>query len=110
MSDEQVSVKLSILDREYQVSCREKETDALLEAAEYIHNKMVDIRSRGKFIGTDRLATVTALNIAHELLQLKHQQADDGQIHQQLDDLQLKIQHALDADAEPQEINDKSSL
>jgi len=96
MADEQVSVKLTILDREYQVSCRETETDALLEAANYLDTKMVEMRSRGKFIGTDRLATVTALNIAHELLQLQHQQHNDENIHQQLDDLQLKIQQVTE--------------
>jgi len=106
MADEQVSVKLTILDREYQVSCRETETDALLEAANYLDTKMVEMRSRGKFIGTDRLATVTALNIAHELLQLQHQQHNDENIHQQLDDLQLKIQQVTHIVAN----KDKSSL
>ncbi len=96
MADEQVSVKLTILDREYQVSCRETETSALLEAASYLDTKMVEMRSRGKFIGTDRLATVTALNIAHELLQLQHQQHNDENIHQQLDDLQMKIQQVTE--------------
>jgi len=106
MADEQVSVKLTILDREYQVSCRETETNALLEAADYLDTKMVEMRSRGKFIGTDRLATVTALNIAHELLQLQHQQNNDEKIHQQLDDLQIKIQQATKIISS----EDKSSL
>jgi len=106
MADEQVSVKLTILDREYQVSCRETETDALLEAANYLDTKMVEMRSRGKFIGTDRLATVTALNIAHELLQLQHQQTGGENIHQQLDDLQTKIQQASEIITD----DDKSSL
>lgn len=71
MSKNNVTVSVRILDREYQISCPEDETDALHQSARELDRQMNDIRSNGKVIGVDRIAIMAALNITNESLKLK---------------------------------------
>ena len=68
MKVDSVQVKVSIMEREYQLVCGEGEQQELIAAAAYLDEKMREMKVRGNVIGTDRLAVVSALNIAHELL------------------------------------------
>ena len=61
-------VKVRILDQEYTVACPEDAKNELLQSADYVDRKMREIRSSGNVVGTDRVAVMAALNIAHELL------------------------------------------
>jgi cell division protein ZapA len=63
-----VTLDVMILGREFKVACREDERDELLEAVALLDRRMREIRDRGKVSGTDRIAVMAALNIAHELL------------------------------------------
>lgn len=63
------TVSVKILDKEYQVSCRQDEVDALTTSARYLDQQMRTIRESGKVFGLDRIAVMTALNLANELLQ-----------------------------------------
>ena len=87
-----VPVSVHILDKEYQVACAEEERDGLLHAADFVNRRMKEIRDRGNVIGTDRIAVVTALNVAHELLQLK---AADTAVSQRVRELQDYLTAAL---------------
>jgi len=71
MSDT-TTVSVKILDKEYQVACRQDEVDALTAAARYLDQQMRQIRESGKVFGLDRIAVMTALNLAHELLEKRH--------------------------------------
>ena len=62
-------VTVRILDKEYQFACSDDERMALLQSADYLNAKMLEIRSGGKVIGLDHMAVMAALNIANELLQ-----------------------------------------
>ena len=55
-----IPVSVHILDKEYQVACAEDERDGLLHAADFVNQRMKEIRDRGNVIGTDRIAVVTA--------------------------------------------------
>ena len=68
MSKEPEAVKVNILDKEYLVACPENEKDALLASAKFLNQKMLDIRESGKVVGIDRIAVMTALNLAHEVI------------------------------------------
>ena len=63
-----VTLDVTILGREFKVACREEERDELLEAVAMLARRMREIRDKGKVSGTDRIAVMAALNIAHELL------------------------------------------
>ena len=65
------SLDVSILDRDYKIACQDGEKDSLLVAVAYLDAKMREIRTAGKIAGTDRIAVMAALNIAHELLMTK---------------------------------------
>lgn len=66
------TVKVKILDNEYQIACQPDEQDGLLNAARYLDDKMRAIRGKGNVIGLDRVAVLAGLTIAHELLNNTH--------------------------------------
>ena len=73
MSDANQPVKVFLLGKEYQVVCPREEERDLLIAARYLDDKMRKIRDGGRIIGTERIAVMAALNIAHELIQAQEQ-------------------------------------
>jgi len=86
------TVRLRILDNDYQVACPPEEKEGLLNAARYLDEKMRAIRAGGNVIGTERIAVMVGLNAAHELLQHSGQSVGDDRELQRLSD---KIAHAL---------------
>lgn len=62
------NLDFSIVGREYSVSVADEERDTLLAAAALVDGKMRELELRTR-AGTETLAIMTALNIAHELLQ-----------------------------------------
>jgi len=71
MDERAITLDVSILGREYRVSCKESEKDELMQAVAFIDRRMREIRDSGKIAGTERIAVMAGLNIAHELLRLK---------------------------------------
>ena len=90
------AITVTILDKEYLVSCDEQERHDLMRSADYLDKKMREIRDSGKIIGSDRIAVMAALNISHELLT---QESESGSINpvvgQQIRGLEAKIEDAL---------------
>lgn len=79
MSDEPAKpIAIRILDKEYRIGCPEGEEDKLQAAARLLDQRMKDIRRGGKVIGTERIAVMTALNLAHELLSKQHDQGEQA--------------------------------
>ena len=68
MSKDAGAVKVFILDKEYLVACPEEERDDLMASANYLNDRMTQIRGSGKVVGIDRIAVMAALNLAHEIL------------------------------------------
>ena len=68
MDDQATTLDVSILGREYRVGCKQSERDELLLAVQLLDRRMREIRDSGKIAGTERIAVMAALNIAHELL------------------------------------------
>ena len=63
-----ITLDITILGREFKVACKENERAELTEAVALLDKRMREIRDAGKVTGTDRIAVMTALNFAHELL------------------------------------------
>jgi cell division protein ZapA len=72
MEDPAITLDVSILGREYRVACRESEREELLLAVQFVDRRMREIRDSGKITGTERIAVMAGLNIAHELLRAKN--------------------------------------
>lgn len=62
-------VTVRILDREYTVGVSEAEREGLAAAAKALDARMRELRGGNKLVPLDRLAVLTALNLAHELQQ-----------------------------------------
>jgi cell division protein ZapA len=65
------TLDISLLGRNYAVAFQESEREALLEAAAFLEQKMSDIKGGGKVVQMERIAVMTALNLANELLTLR---------------------------------------
>ncbi|MBK1700946.1 cell division protein ZapA [Thiococcus pfennigii] len=78
MSSEAVPITVRILDKEYHVGCQPDEQDELYASARLLDERMREIRRSGRVIGTDRIAVMAALNIAHELILQRKAEAGAG--------------------------------
>ena len=98
MSEERVSrVGVRLLDREYQVSCPADERADLLDSAEYLDAKMREVRDSGKVAGLERIAVISALNLANELIKLRRQGSSvDGDVGARLRTLRERVETALE--------------
>lgn len=63
-----VPVVVQIFGKEYTVACPEGQEQALILSAKRVDQEMRHVRETGKVFGTDRIAVMVALNLAHELL------------------------------------------
>lgn len=95
-SSEAVSVR--ILDREYTVGVSADERDSLLAAARLLEQRMRDVRGANRMAAIDRVAVLAALNLAHELQQLREEQLRrDRDLARTVDSLQRTLDRFVDA-------------
>lgn len=66
-----MNVTVRLMGREYTVVCPPEEHEALVASADFLNERMTAIRKRGKALGAERIAVMTALNLARELLELQ---------------------------------------
>lgn len=71
------AVSIRILDREYMIGCAPEEREGLLAASRLLDARMRELRTSHRLAGIDRIAVLAALNLAHELTQVRAK-ADDG--------------------------------
>lgn len=62
-------VMINVMGRELRVAAPDGEEQQLLASVDLLNRKMKEIRDTGKVVGTERIAIMAALNIAHDLLQ-----------------------------------------
>ena len=90
-------VSVHILDREYTVGVEAGERGSLMAAAKLLDSKMREVRGSNKMAAVDRVAVLAALNLAHELQQLRDERsARDRELSHTLDDLHRKLDGVLD--------------
>lgn len=92
-------INLTILDKEYVVGASDDEKDALVQAAHELDQRMREIRDSGKVLGSERIAVITALNLAHELQTLRNSTSSDSrELNDTLTRLLGKLDMALQDD------------
>ncbi|ADJ27506.1 cell division protein ZapA [Nitrosococcus watsonii] len=96
MNDEAQPVVLHILGKEYRVVCPPGEEEALLTAARYLSQKMEEIKAGGKIIGVERVAVMSALNIAHELLREQSRKEGERELNERIKSLRHKVEAVLE--------------
>ena len=91
---------VSILGRQFRVACTEDEQPELKKAVSYLDAKMREIRDSGKVIGVERIAIMAALNMAHELLSVRVDGVDLGEVRRRMSEMRTKIDEVLAAQDE----------
>ena len=91
-------VSIRLLDREYTVGCEPDERDSLSAAARLLDARMREIRGGNRVAALDRVAVLAALNLAHELQQLRDDaQRRDRDMRRTLDGVEARLDAVLDA-------------
>ena len=100
MSSTSEPVNIRVLDREYTVGCESDERDSLLAAAKLLDQKMREIRGSNRMAAIDRVAVLAALNLAHELQQMRGEgEGRDRELSRTLNDLHRRLDDLFDATA-----------
>jgi len=100
VDDRSLTLDVSILGREYRVACKESEREELLQAVQFLDHRMREIRDSGKVAGTERIAVMAALNIAHEVLRARSGKSatggfDSAAIQRRISAMQTAIDRAM---------------
>lgn len=91
-------VTIRILDRDYTVGVDAAERASLGEAAQALDGRMREIRGGNRTASVDRVAVLTALNLAHELHLLRSQLAQqESDLQRTLAELNRRLDRALDS-------------
>ncbi len=97
MTESIVTTTIEILGKQYPVRCSESEVNSLQLAAKLLNQKMSEVQESGKAINLERIAIITALNLANQLLQTDNQKTSVMQkINQRIVQLQHKLESGLD--------------
>ncbi len=86
-------VSLMIMGKEYKIACEPEEQEDLIYSAGQLDAQMRKLRDSGKVNGADRIAVITALNLAHELQVAKNQNAA---LKQSLNECLTGISHKIE--------------
>jgi len=86
---------VTILEKEYNIHCNESERNELMRSVELLNNKINEIRGTGKVVGSERIAIMAALNLAHDLIEHPVPEVDDTDIMQRVQKMNTKIETAL---------------
>lgn len=88
-------IDVNIMGREFKVSCTDDEREGLITAVNYLDKKMREIRDTGKVVGTERIAVMAALNLAHELLTARSGGFDIGDFKRRIVSMQEQIDETI---------------
>jgi len=91
------AVSVRVLDREYTVGVGSGEVDGLMAAARLLDTRMREVRGANRMAAIDRVAVLAALNLAHELEQLRSEsERRDREVSRALATLQARLDALLD--------------
>ena len=91
-----IPVSIRIMEKEYKISCPEGEHESLIASAKHVDENMRKMRDGGKALGAERIAVMSAINIAHELINSEASTGSNESIIAQIDSLQLSVDAVLD--------------
>jgi cell division protein ZapA len=74
--NKKVNMTLDLMDTRFKISCAPEEKALVIDASELVNTKFQEIRNRGRTTGSERIATMVALNLASEYLRYQDETAD----------------------------------
>lgn len=108
-------ITINILDKEYQISCPPGFKDELIKAANFLNQKILEIRNKGNIISFEGMLITAAINLSHYVIQKEQQDTDYAKcLVENLTSMKEKLNHALNknsnASIESEAISLKDSL
>ncbi|HMW16577.1 MAG TPA: cell division protein ZapA [Accumulibacter sp.] len=91
MSKESNFLDIHLLGKEYRVACEPEHREALLEAAAIVDARMRALAEKSRNNQPERLAVMTALNIAHEFLA---QNKSPHETHEKIESAEIVVDFA----------------
>lgn len=97
-------LEIHLLGKDYRVACAPEEREGLLAAVTFLDERLKSIQGKAPKAGRasgERTAVMAALNIAHELLQLKTTTPDlfddleSGSIARRIESIERKLDASL---------------
>ena len=77
------------------MNCAPEEKEVLLESASLVNKKMEEIRKSSSIIGLERIAVMTALNLAHDVIDGKNSNIENSSASKVFKNLDIKVSEAL---------------
>ena len=77
------------------MNCAPEEKEVLLESANLVNKKMEVIRKSSSIIGLERIAVMTALNLAHDVIDGKNSKTENSSASKVFKNLDIKVSKAL---------------
>ena len=68
MSSDKAQVAVVLLNKEYRIFCSEDERSAVMDSADFLNARMIELQETHKVARPERLALMVALNLSNELL------------------------------------------
>ncbi len=89
-------VRVRIFNKEYRVACPEGQEPKLAAAADLLNQRIQEMKDLSAGLGAEQTAAITALNLAHELLeqqreQQQQRQSDDDAMHGRLQTIKKRL-------------------
>jgi len=95
VKSDSTTVKVKILEKEVQIGCAKGEESDVSRAAQYVDASMRDFRGRNVSASTEKIAIITAINMANELLKLHTGSPPDADVQKRLDKIRASLDAAL---------------
>jgi len=92
-----IPVTITILEKDYKISCPKGEHESLLLSARNVNESMLKVREGGKALSADRVAVMAAINIAHDLVKTGKQPTISNDLENKIDQIQKSIDSVLSA-------------
>jgi cell division protein ZapA len=93
--DNQDSLTIKVLEKEYRVACPPEEKESLMASATILNEKLMQIKSKGSVISTERIAVMAALNMSHEILNGKELVGEHADLNDRIDSLSERIDNTM---------------
>jgi len=90
-------VNITLLDKQYQINCKQDEREELIESARLLNIKLLDVKNSANIIGLERIAIMAALNLSHELVRTQKEGSANDVVNAGIERLQDKISSAIDS-------------
>jgi cell division protein ZapA len=93
--DNQDSLTIKVLEKEYRVACPPEEKESLTASANMLNEKLMQIKDKGSVISTERIAVMAALNMSHEILNGQTLVGEHTELNERIDSLSEKIDNTM---------------